>query len=328
MTEFAALVDRVRSSPRRIAFPEATDPRVLTAAARLSTEGLAHPVLPGDPDKVAEAAKEHGIDISGIERVDTAQQRDTFAEQLLALRKHKGMTEAQAHTAAGDPLNVGNLMVRANLAEGCVAGARYSTPDVIRSALQIVGKHPDYVQVSSFFIMQFEQPFHAYPGTRLFADCGLIIEPDAAQLADIAVATADTARTLLGFEPRVAMLSFSTAGSASHPLVDKVVEATALARAQRPNYDIIGDVQLDAALVPEILESKAPDMVREGETNVFVFPGLEAGNIGYKLVQRFASAEAIGPILQGLAKPVNDLSRGCSAEDVYRAAVITSLQVS
>ena len=197
---------------------------------------------------------------------------------------------------------------------------------VVRSALEIVGKHPDSTLVSSFFLMLFNQPFHRFSGVMLFADCAMIIEPSAGQLADIAVTTADNAANLLGMEPRVAMLSFSTQGSAEHALVDKVVEATRIAKDRRPHCDIFGDVQLDAALVPEILAQKAPHLASDRAVNVLVFPSLEAGNIGYKLVQHFAQVEAIGPILQGLNRSVNDLSRGCSAEDIYNVVVVTAAQ--
>ena len=285
-------------------------------------------VLPGDPATIKKYAKNAGCNIDGAQLIDLSTHAEELAPALYELRRHKGLTLEQAREEITDPLVFANVMVKLGKVDGCVAGAMYPTGDVVRTALQIVGKHPDYALVSSFFIMIFDESFHAFPGTMLFADCALAIDPDAEQLADIAVATADTARNLLGIEPRVAMLSFSTQGSAKHAQVDKVIDATRIAKQLRPDCDIFGDVQLDAAIVPEILVQKAPQFTSEKKTNVLIFPGLEAGNIGYKLVERFARAEAIGPILQGLNKPANDLSRGCSADDVYKVAVITAIQTA
>ena len=326
MKNFDELTDRAKSTRKTIILPESTDPRILEATEKLHADGIANVILCGKPDAITVSARESESNIGGAEIIDMSAHLDDYAETLYELRKHKGLTIDQACDQVNDPLTFANLMVHRGDADGCVAGAQYATADVVRSALQLIGKHPDYALVSSFFMMLFDKPFHTIPGTMLFADCGLVIDPNAEQLGNIAAATADTAKNLLGMEPRVAMLSFSTQGSAKHALVDKVVEATQIAKALRPDYDIFGDVQLDAAIVPEILAQKAPQLASEKKTNVLVFPGLEAANIGYKLVQRFAQAEAIGPVLQGLNKPVNDLSRGCSAEDVYRAAVITSIQ--
>lgn len=328
MKNFEQLIERAKSQRKTIILPESNDPRILAAAEKLHKDKLAEVVLPGDPDSIRQTAKDMGCDISGAQLVDMPSRAGQFAQTLHELRKHKGLTLEQAGDQITDPLTFASVMLQRGEVDGCVAGARYPTGDVIRSALQIVGKHPEFALVSSFFIMLFDKPFHAFPGTMLFADCALAIEPDAVQLAEIAVMTADTSIKLLGIEPRVAMLSFSTQGSAQHAQVDKVVKATRLAKERRPDYDIFGDVQLDAAIVPEILARKAPQFASENKTNVLIFPGLEAGNIGYKLVQRFARAEAVGPILQGLKKPVNDLSRGCSADDVYRAAVITAIQAA
>ncbi|MEM7292162.1 MAG: phosphate acetyltransferase [Pseudomonadota bacterium] len=328
MNSFDELIDRARASSRSIVLPETTDPRIIQAASRLGAEGVAEAVLPGNPDTIQALATQCGVDLSTVRIVDPSQIASDYAETLFERRQHKGMTLEQAREAVVDPLIFASTMVQRGEADGCVAGAQYATADVVRSALQVIGMHPDYALVSSFFIMLFDKPFHAYQGVMLFADCGLVIDPDADALANIAAATADTAKNLLGIDPRVAMLSFSTQGSAQHELVEKVVSATAAAKSLRPEYDFFGDVQLDAAIVPEILEQKAPQWASDDPTNVLVFPGLEAGNIGYKLVQRFAQAEAIGPILQGLNKPMNDLSRGCSADDVYRAAVITAVQAA
>ncbi|MEM7207959.1 MAG: phosphate acetyltransferase [Pseudomonadota bacterium] len=328
MTMFDPLVAQAKSASKTIVLPESGDPRILQAAAKLIAEGVADVMLVGDPESIQTSASEAACDISSAAIINPHENTEEYAETFFELRKSKGVTREQAGEVVRDPLVFANLMVRRGEVDGCVAGAQYATADVVRSALQIVGKHPDYSLVSSFFMMLFDKPFHAYPGIMIFADCGLVIDPNAEQLGNIAAATADTARNLLGLEPRVAMLSFSTRGSAKHELVDKVVEATRVAKSLRPEFDFFGDVQLDAAIVPEVLAQKAPEFASEKQTNVLVFPGLEAANIGYKLVQRFAQAEAIGPILQGLNKPVNDLSRGCSADDVYRAAVVTAVQAS
>ena len=227
---------------------------------------------------------------------------------------------------AADPLFFANMMVRLGEADGSVAGAHYTTADTVRAAIQMLGMKTGYTLVSSFFIMLLCEPYHEIDGALIFADCGLVVEPDAAELAQIAIVSADTARSMLGMEPRVAMLSFSTHGSAKHPLADKVIEATETVRRQRPDILVDGEVQLDVGIIPEISARKAPDSRVAGRANVLVFPDLQAGNIGYKLVERLANALAIGPILQGLDKPANDLSRGCSADDVYRVTAVTVVQ--
>ena len=326
MKNFNELITRAKSRIKTVVLPESTDTRILKATENLLADGIANVVLTGCVDTISSAAEKSGCDIKSAKIVDIISSIEDYAQTLFELRKHKGVTIEQARQLVSDPLTFANLMVQRGEVDGCVAGAQYATADVVRTALQVVGKHPDNALVSSFFIMLFDKPFHTIPGAMIFADCGLVIEPDAEQLGNIAATTADSAKTLLGMDPRVAMLSFSTQGSAKHELVDKVVEATGIAQKLRPDYDFFGDVQLDAAIVPDILAQKAPHLASDKKTNVLVFPGLESGNIGYKLVQRFAQAEAIGPILQGLNKPVNDLSRGCSAEDVYRAAIITSIQ--
>ncbi|MBX2825703.1 MAG: phosphate acetyltransferase, partial [Gammaproteobacteria bacterium] len=206
------------------------------------------------------------------------------------------------------------------------AGAVYPTADVVRTAMQLIGKHPDYGFVSSFFIMLLQQEFHPVQGAMVFADCALVVNPDENQLADIAIMTGESTKQLLGMQPEIAMLSFSTNGSAKHKMVTKVASATQIAQSLRPDWRIIGDVQLDAAVIPEILGAKAPDMATDKPVNVLVFPDLNAGNIGYKLVERFGAADAIGPVLQGLAKPVNDLSRGCSDSDIFNIMAVTGVQ--
>ncbi len=328
MKPFYELLDRARADPRRIVLPESGDPRIVEAAAKAVDEGVAQVVLIGNPEAVRSTAQDAGVSIGKFEIQDptTAEHLSDYADTLYKLRAKKGMTREQAAERAPDPLWYANLMVRAGDADGCVAGAQYTTADVVRTALQLVGKHENYDLVSSFFIMMLCRPFHSLKGALIFADCGLIIEPDADQLAQIAIASADSARHLLKVEPYIAMLSFSTNRSAEHPFVDKVVEATRLALEARPQLNIVGDIQLDAAIVPEILAKKAPDLEFDERANILIFPNIESGNIAYKLAERIGQADAIGPILQGLKQPVNDLSRGCSAEDVFRVIAVTVVQ--
>ncbi len=252
--------------------------------------------------------------------------RDAYADALHALRKSKGMTADAAREAVLDPLCHANLMVRLGDADGSVAGAVHATADVVRAAIQLIGVDPAFRIVSSFFLMMLCEPFHTIKGGLIFSDCALVVDPDADQLAEIAMAAADSAHALLGEDPRVAMLSFSTSGSAHHAAVDKVTAATARVRELRPALAIDGDVQLDAAIVAEIAERKIAHSQVGGHANVLVFPSLEAGNIGYKLAERIGRAKAVGPLLQGLRRPANDLSRGCSADDVYHVIAATTVQ--
>jgi phosphate acetyltransferase len=307
---------------------EAEDPRMLQAAQRATREGIARIVLVGPRDAIRAAAANQDIDLAGMELVDPADSllNEPFAEALFALRSAKGMTREAAQREVLKPLCFANLMVRLGHADGSVAGCLHTTADVVRTAIQIIGIQPSFSLVSSFFLMMLCEPFHTMKGGLIFSDCGLVVDPDAHQLAQIAMAAADSARSLLMEEARVAMLSFSTSGSAHHAAVDKVVDATNEVRALRPHLAIDGDVQLDAAIVAEIALRKVEHSQVHGHANVLIFPSLEAGNIGYKLAERIGGAKAIGPLLQGLRKPANDLSRGCSADDVFYVIAVTAVQ--
>ena len=298
--------ERARSTLRHIVLPEGDDPRIVEGANRAVRDGIANVTLLGGPE---------GIDISSSALLNG------YASSLFELRKYKGMTEEQALRWARDPLVFAAMMVREGQADGTLAGATHTTGDTVRTAFQIIGRAAGVNSVSSFFLMLVPDR-----GTLTFADCALTVEPDAAQLAEIAIAAADNHAAFTGEAPRIAMLSFSTAGSASHPLVDKVAHATEAVRAKRPDLIVSGEMQFDAAIVPSVAKAKAPDANIRGDANVLVFPSLEAGNIGYKIAQRLGGAKAVGPVLQGLARPANDLSRGCSAQDVYDMIAITALQ--
>jgi len=325
-----SILDRARSNPKTIVLAEGEDTRVIEAARAAHDNSIANCILLGNESRINAQADELDIDMGDIIILDplTSQYHESYSRQLWELRKHKGMTLQQAQQQVRDPLCFADLMLRSGDAHGSIAGAVYTTGDRVRSALQIVGVMPGFKSVSSFMLMLFEQEHHDPKQAMLFADCALIVDPDATQLAEIAVATVQSSSAFLDAEPRVAMLSFSTDGSASHALVDKVREATRLARAQLPGIAIDGEVQLDAAIVPRVAHQKIANSQTGGRANILIFPGLEAGNIGYKLAQRFGAASAIGPILQGLRHPANDLSRGCSSEDVYNLIALTSLQAA
>ncbi len=324
-----SLVDRAKANKQRIVLPEGTEDRTLTAANQLIRDGVAEIILLGNPGEIEERVKKLGLDdVYRATIIDPKnhEKKDIYANLLLELRKKRGMTPDQAAALVEEPLYLACLMIKNGDANGEIAGAQNTTGDVLRPALQIIKTSPGVKVVSGAFIMFTQTPQYGENGTLIFADCAVMPNPTAEELASIAVASAQTARSLVGVEPRVAMLSFSTKGSAEHEMIDKVREATRLAKEMNPALLIDGELQADAALVPSVGSSKAPGSDIAGRANVLVFPTLEAGNIGYKLVQRLGNAEAVGPVLQGMAAPVNDLSRGCSVNDIYNMVVITANQ--
>ena len=328
MQLLSQLLDLAKKHPARIVVCEADDPRILTAAHRAHQAGVAKMYLVGSTEAIYSTAESLQLNLDGMQLEDpaTSSKRDKLAEALAAKRRHKGMTREQAWDALADPLCFATMLVHCGDADGSVAGAVYSTADVVRSALQLIGKAPTTELVSSFFLMLFTKSHHPSQTGVIFSDCGLVIDPDEKELAAIALAAVDSAKLLLQTEPRVAMLSFSTARSASHPAVTKVVNAAQRVKAVLPNLAIDEDIQFDAAIVPEVAAKKLKNSSVNGMANVFIFPNLEAGNIGYKIAERLGGVMAIGPLIQGLAKPANDLSRGCSAEDAFYVIAITSLQ--
>ena len=322
------ILQRAKADVKRIVLPEATDERVLTAAVKIRDEGFADVILVGAEDEVKQAADKFDLDIEGIELVDPAscEKTESYVEAFYELRKKKGMTPEKAKTQMKDPVYFGCMMVKQGDADGMVSGAVHSTPDTLRPALQIVRTAPGTKLVSAFFLMVVPDCEYGANGTFVFADSGLNENPDAEQLSEIAISSAKSFELLVGEEAKVAMLSYSSKGSAKSELVDKVTEATALAKEKAPSLMLDGELQLDAAIVPEVAASKAPGSEVAGKANVLIFPDLNAGNIGYKLVQRLGKAEAYGPVCQGIARPVNDLSRGCNADDIVGVVGITAVQ--
>ncbi len=328
------LVDQIKAKARQslqtVVLPEGYDDRMVQAAGQIVADGLAKVVLLGDPQTLSSKAQELGASIEGVTLLDpkASPTLEAYIDELVEIRKKKGLSreDAKALLTGSDNLFYGAMMVRQGDAGGAVAGAYNTTGDVLRAAFQVIGTAPGMKTVSSVFLMVTKTPEFGENGTLLFADCAVNPNPDAQALAEIAVSTARSCKSFLGVDARVGMLSFSTKGSAKHEDADKVLKALEIAKQMDPQLQIDGELQADAALIPKVGEKKAPGSAVAGKANTIIFPTLDAGNIGYKLVERLAGAEAVGPIIQGLAKPVNDLSRGCSVEDIISVSAITAVQ--
>ncbi|MCF2635048.1 MAG: phosphate acetyltransferase [Alloprevotella sp.] len=329
MSLIEQLIQRAKADKQRIVLPEGTEERTLKAANQILTDGVADLILLGNVEEIQEKAREWGLgNISKATLIDpqNSEKSEEYAQMLFELRKKKGMTIEEARKKVTDPLYYGCMIIKSGEADGQLAGARNTTGDVLRPALQIIKTAPGITCVSGAMLLLTHAPECGDNGVLVMGDVAVTPVPDANQLAQIAICTARTAKAVAGIEPRVAMLSFSTHGSAKHEVVDKVVEATRIAHEMDPELLLDGELQADAALVPSVGASKAPGSPIAGKANVLVVPSLEVGNIGYKLVQRLGHATAVGPILQGIARPVNDLSRGCSIDDVYKMIAITANQ--
>ena len=331
MSVLDSLQTRVAASPARIVLSEGHDPRIVAAAVSAVEAKIATIILVGPTADITRQLSNIGSAPSDAIRIEdpaTSALTAEVAETYFEIRQHKGVSIEVAEKQARDPLVFAAMLVRNGHADGTVGGAVATTSDTVRAALQVIGKAKTAPLVSSFFLMVLPEDHPSGRGGMIYSDCGLVIDPSAKELAAIAQQSAASCLTLMAETPKVAMLSFSTKGSARHPNVDKVTEATALVQEQSPNLDVDGDLQFDAAFVPSVGNSKAPGSSVAGQANVMVFPNLDAGNIGYKITQRIGGATAIGPVLQGLAKPANDLSRGCVAEDVLHMIAVTTLQAT
>lgn len=326
-----SLMDKIKAKAKEntktIVLPEGSEPRTIQAAAKITQQGIANVVLVGEEAEIVRANTE-AADLSGVRIINpaTADKLDEYAQMFYELRKAKGITPEEAKKTCLDPLYFAVMMIKNNEADGMVAGAINSTGNTLRPALQVIKTMPGVSIVSSSFLMELPNKAYGDDGVMVFADCAINIDPDADELAAIAIASAQTAKDIAGIDPRVAMLSFSTKNSAKHVCVDKVCTATQKVRELAPQLSVDGELQADAALVESVGQLKSPGSPVAGKANVLIFPDLNAGNIGYKLVQRLAGAEAIGPICQGLARPVNDLSRGCSIDDIVSVVAITAVQ--
>lgn len=329
MSYIDIIKDKARADKKTIVLPETTDKRTLIAAAHIIEEGIANVIMVGHEEKIRDGAGWLEIDLDKVTVVDpeTTEKLDDYIELLYETRKDKGMTPEKARaTLLSDYLTFGVVMVKAGDADGMVAGCCHATADVLRPSLQILRTAPGTKLVSGFFIIDVPNCEYGENGTFLFSDCGLNQDPNPEELAAIADSSAKSFRNLVGGQPIIALLSHSTKGSAKHPLVDKVIEATRIAHEQYPDLCLDGELQTDAAIVPKVAKTKAPDSEYAGRANVLVFPNLDCGNIAYKLVERLAKADAYGPMLQGIARPVNDLSRGCSWEDIVGVVALTAVQ--
>ncbi len=329
MKPLQMILANAAKTDQKIALSEGTDPRVVQAAIAARKHNVAKIILVGPTaDVKAQLSFAGGSDIDGMEIYDpvTSPLRDDFALTFYTLRKHKGVTMEDALSAVREPHICAALLVKMGLADGTLSGAVTTTADIVRAAIQIIGLAPDTKLVSSFFLMLFCESHHVKKGAHVFADCGLVVDPTAEEMAEIARASATSFALLTGESPRVAMLSFSTLGSASHNAVSKVVAATELVRQLSPDLAVDGELQFDAAFVPDVAKSKAAESPLKGDANIFIFPNLESGNIAYKIAQRVGGAVAIGPILQGLAQPANDLSRGCDSDDILHMIAVTAAQ--
>ena len=328
MSFIETLKEKAKKDIKTVVLPEATDVRVLEAADKIGKESFAKVILVGNEDEVIKKAKENNLDISKAKIVDPekSENKEKYIETFYELRKAKGMTEEEARNKMKDPVYFGMMMVKCEDADGLVSGAAHSTADTLRPALQILKTAPGTKLVSAFFLMVVPDCEYGENGVFIFADSGLNENPDSDKLSEIAISSAKSFKQLVGKEPKIGMLSYSTYGSAKSELTEKVIEATNLLKEKAPELKADGELQLDAAIVPEVGKSKAKGSEVAGYCNTLVFPDLNSGNIGYKLVQRLGKAEAYGPLCQGIAKPVNDLSRGCSSDDIVGVVAITSVQ--
>lgn len=329
MTFIDAMKEKARKDIKNIVLPEADDVRVLKATEMVLNEGFANIMLIGDTDEIKNLAKENNINIDGVQIINplTSTKLRKYSDDLYELRKAKGMTIEQAQELLKtNSRYFATMMVKSGDADGFVSGANHPTSDTLRPALQILKTAPNTKLVSAFFVMVVPECDYGENGIFVFADCGLNEYPDAEALSEIAISSAESFKELVGKEPKVAMLSYSTMGSAHSPLTEKVVEATKLLKSKKPDLICDGEIQLDAAIIPEIAERKSPNSPLKGESNILIFPDLDAGNIGYKLTQRFGKAEAYGPLCQGISKAVNDLSRSCSSSDIAGVVAITAVQ--
>lgn len=320
--------ERAKKLKKTILFPEGTEPRTIKAVSEIARTGLARPILLGEKSKIEAKAAAEGVSLEGVAIIDPVKDPrfEEYAQKFYEIRKAKGMTIEKAHESLKDTVYFATMLIQYNEADGLVSGAEHSTADTIRPALQIIKTKPGISVVSGCFIMFVPDSIYGDNGLFVFADCAVNPDPTSDQLAEIAIASAETARNLCGMNPRVAMLSFSTKRSADHPNVDKVIKAFEIAKAKAPTLEIDGELQADAALVASVGQKKSPGSTVAGKANVLIFPDLQSGNIGYKLVERLAKAHAIGPFLQGLNKPVNDLSRGCSVQDIIDVTAVTAIQ--